>query len=324
MAEPKPMRVVFGETLCELADTFSKLVVLDADVSSSTQTRLFGAKYPDRFYNFGIAEQNMVAAAAGMATCGLMPVVSTFAFLLTLRAGDQLRGLVAYNSLNVKLAAGYAGLSDHADGASHQSVVDLAVARAMPNMVVLVPSDMETARGAVRAMLAHHGPVYLRLSRAPVGSYHGGDPSFAIGKAVTLREGTDVTLAVCGTLLPEALAAAETLRREGIAAEVLEFGTLKPLDSAALVESVRKTGAAVTVEEHGTTGGLAGAVAESLGEHCPVPLRRVGLRDTFAESGSYEALLAKYGLTAPHIVEAAREAVAARKESTVAINGRHP
>ncbi len=229
MITQRPMRVVFGETLCELAEEFPELVVLDADVSSSTQTKLFAEKYPDRFFNFGIAEANMISAAAGMATCGLIPVASTFAFLVTLRAGDPVRSLVAYNNLNVKLAGGYAGLSDFADGASHQSVMDLAVMRSMPNMTVLVPSDVETARGAVRAMLRHNGPVYIRLSRENVSSCHGGDESFEIGKAKVLRDGKDVTLAVSGTLLVQAIEAAGELERAGISAAVVEFPTLKPL-----------------------------------------------------------------------------------------------
>jgi len=303
------MRTVFGQTLCELAEEFPQMVVLDADVSSSTQTRLFAEKYPDRFYNFGIAEANMVSAAAGMAACGLLPVASSFGFLLTMRAGDAIRSHVAYTRLNVKLAGGYAGLSDYADGASHQSVLDVAFMRAMPNLAVLVPSDVETTRGAVRAMLAWEGPVYLRLSRQPVGSLHGGDEAFGVGRARVIREGSAVTLAVCGTLLAEAVAAAEMLEADGIDAAVVEFATVKPLDGETLDRYARTTGAVVTVEEHSIHGGFGGAVAEYLGGHCPVPVRRVGIRDTFAESGPYEALLEKYGLTAGHIVRAAREAM---------------
>lgn len=309
MSEPRPMRVVFGEALCELAEEFPRMVVLDADVSTSTQTRLFAERYPDRFYNFGIAEANMVSAAAGMAASGLLPVASSFAFLLSLRAGDAVRSLVAYARLNVKLAGGYAGLSDFADGASHQSVLDVAVMRALPNMTVLVPSDVDTTRGAVRAMLEFDGPVYLRLSRQPVGSLHGGDESFQIGPARVMREGQDVTLAVCGTLLGEALAAAELLERDGMAAAVVEFPTVKPLDGDTLARSAAATGAVVTIEEHNVLGGFGAAAAECLGQRCPVPIRRVGIADTFAESGSYEALLDKYGLTAGHIVRAARDAV---------------
>ena len=303
----KPMRLVFGETLCDLAEEFRDMVVLDADVSSSTQTKPFGCKYPDRFFNFGIAEANMVGAAAGMAACGLVPVVSTFAFLITLRAGDQVRSLIAYNRLNVKLAAGYAGLSDYADGASHQSVFDLAAVRAMPNMTVLVPSDIETTRGAVRAMLEYGGPVYLRLSRDYVGSFHGGNESFAVGGARLICDGCDVTIAVCGTLLPYAIEAAEHLKKRGITAAVLEFPTIKPFDNDMLLKYARKTGAVVSVEEHSVVGGLGGAVAECIADACPVVLKRVGIKDTFAESGSYTELLERYGLTTRHIIKAVED-----------------
>jgi transketolase len=312
MLTSKPMRLVFGETLCEAGDEFPGLVVLDADVSSSTQTKLFGLKYPERFFNFGIAEANMVGAAAGMAACGLIPVASTFAFLLALRAGDPVRSLIAYNRLNVKLAGGYAGLSDFADGASHQSVFDMAVLRSMPNMTVLAPSDVETTRGAVRAMLSYDGPVYLRLSRDNVGACHGGDESFEIGRARVLRDGSDVVLAVSGTLLPQVLAAADELEKSGISAAVVEFPTLKPFDGATLGRYARLAGAVVSVEEHTVLGGLGSAVAEYLSENCPVRLKRVGIADSFGESGKYDALLEKFGLTAPHIVRAAREAVSCK------------
>jgi transketolase len=309
MTDQKPMRLVFGETLCELAEDFPELVVLDADVSSSTQTKLFSQKCPDRFFNFGIAEANMVSAAAGMATCGLIPVVSTFAFLLTLRAGDPVRSLVAYNGLNVKLAGGYAGFSDFADGASHQSVLDVAIMRAMPSMTVLVPSDIETTKAAVRAMLEYRGPVYLRLSRDLVGSLHGGAVEFTIGKANVMREGTHVTLAVSGALLAEALKAAAELAKEGIEAAVVEFPTVKPLDSETLIRYANQTGAVVTVEEHNVLGGLGGAVAEVLTDRYPVVVKRVGIQDTFGESGAYQQLLERYGMTAPSIVAAARQAI---------------
>jgi transketolase len=303
------MRAVFGEALCELAEEFPRMVVLDADVSTSTQTRLFAERHADRVYNFGIAEANMVSAAAGMAASGLIPVASSFAFLLSLRAGDAVRSHVAYPRLNVKLAGGYAGLSDHADGASHQSVADVAVMRALPNMTVLVPSDIETTRGAVRAMLEFDGPVYLRLSRQPVGSLHGGDKSFAIGATLPMRQGRDVTIAVCGTLLGQALAAAEALHRDGTSAAVVEFPTVKPLDGETLARFAAHTGAVVTVEEHSVLGGFGGAVSECLARRCPVPVRMVGIADTFAESGPHAALLEKYGLTAEHVAAAARDVV---------------
>jgi transketolase len=306
MITEKPMRVVFGETLSRLGDEYPGMVVLDCDVSSSTQTKIFGQKYPERFYNFGIAEANMVSAAAGMATCGLIPVASTFAFLITLRAGDPVRSLIAYNRLNVKLAGGYAGLSDFADGASHQSVLDLAVMRAMPNMTVLVPSDIETTQGAIKAMLDYNGPVYLRLSRDQVTSAHHGDTTFRIGKALVLREGNDITLAVSGTLLPMVLTAADELAKRGTDAAVVEFPTLKPFDQETLVRYAQRTKAVITIEEHSIIGGLGSAAAETLGEQCPARLKRIGLEDTFGESGAYPQLLAKYGLSVMAIVTAAQ------------------
>ncbi len=303
MESVKQMREVFGDTLCEAGDEFPDMMVLDADVSSSTQTRRFGERYPDRFFNFGIAEANMTGAAAGMAATGMIPVVSTFAFLIALRAGDDVRSLIAYNSLNVKLAGGYAGLSDFADGASHQAVTDLAVMRAMPNMTVLVPSDVETTRGAVHAMLEFSGPVYLRLSRGPVASLHDGDEGFEIGRSNVLRSGRHVTLAVSGTLLSECLNAAEELGRQGIDAAVIEFPTLKPFDAGALTALAAETGHVVTVEEHSIIGGLGSAAAEALAESgCPARLMRIGLDDCFGESGQYDQLLDKYRLSAPHIV----------------------
>ena len=267
---------------------------------SSTQTKLFG-EIPERFYNFGIAEANMVSAAAGMATCGLIPVASTFAFLLSLRAGDPVRSLIAYNNLNVKLAGGYAGLSDFADGASHQSIMDIAIMRAMPNMKVLVPSDIETTKGAVRAMLQTTGPVFLRLSRDFVASWHNGDESFEIGKAGILRDGKDITLVVSGTLLPAVIEAAERLALAGIDAAILEYPTIKPFDTETLVSFAKKTRMVITVEEHSIIGGLGGAVSEALSENCPVRLKRIGLQDTFGESGPYNSLLGKHGLTSARI-----------------------
>lgn len=309
MMTAKPMRLVFGEMLCKAGESMPQLVVLDCDVSSSTQTKWFGQKYPERFFNFGIAEANMVSAAAGMAVSGLIPVASTFAFLITLRAGDPVRSLIAYNNLNVKLAGGYAGLSDYADGASHQAIMDISVMRAMPNMTVLVPSDIETTRGAVKAMLEYEGPVYLRLSRENVGSFHGGDESFQIGKAKVLQEGDDVTLTVCGTLLPFVLSAAEELKKSGIHASVIEFPTVKPFDGETLARYAGKSGLVVSVEENTIYGGFGSAVAEYLSENCPVKLKRIGLNDTFGESGAYDALLDKFNLTESHITRTVKRAL---------------
>ncbi len=303
----QPMRAVFGEIICEMGEECSNLVVLDADVSSSTQTRYFGDKYPNRFFNFGIAEANMVSAAAGMSVSGLIPVVSTFAFLIALRAGEQVRTLIAYNNLNVKLAGGYAGLSDFADGASHQSIIDIAVMRSIPNMTVIVPSDIETTRWAVKAMIEHYGPVYLRLSRDVVGSYHNGNDSFKIGCANVLRDGHDITIAVTGILLPFTISAAEELRNKGISAAIVEFPTVKPFDSTTLIKYVKKTGIILTIEEHSIYGGLGSAVAEYASEHGHVTLKRMGIKDVFGESGVYNQLLNKHQLTTSHITKAVED-----------------
>ncbi len=305
--DSKPMRIVFGETLLELADAYPELVVLDSDTSSSTQTKLFGDTYPDRFFNCGIAEGNMVGIAGGMASCGLIPVAAAFAFLMALRAGDDVRSLVAHNRLNVKLAGCYSGLSDFADGSSHQSVSDVGVMRAIPGIAILTPSDMVTTRAAVKAMLDYQGPVYIRLSREAVGSFHSVDLEFKIGRAYRVREGADITIASSGTTLRSALAAAEMLEQKGIYAEVLDFTTVKPFDIRTLVESVSKTGALVTVEEHNICGGFGSAAAEVLGEHYPVRMKRIGMEDCFGESGPYDQLLEKYGISPAYIVQSARE-----------------
>jgi transketolase len=306
MTEKKPMRLVFGETLCDIADEYQNMVVLDADVSGSTQTKLFGRKYPGRFYNFGIAEGNMVSAAAGMSTFGLIPVVSTFAFLLALRAGDPLQSLISYNSLNVKLAGGYSGLSDFADGASHQSVLDLAIMRAMPNMTVLAPSDIESTRGAVRAMIEHKGPVYLRLSRDLAGSIHNGREDFEIGRANILRDGTDITLCVCGTLTEEVIKSANILEKHGISASVLEFPTIKPFDCETLLKYASKSGRVLTVEEHSIIGGLGSAAADCVSEASGILLKKIGMPDCFGESGCYTELLGKFGMLADNIVNSVK------------------
>ncbi|HAU37585.1 MAG TPA: transketolase [Phycisphaerales bacterium] len=306
----KPQRVVFGEALVELGASDPRVVVLDADVSSSTQTRLFASAFPRRFFNFGIAEANMVSAAAGLATCGFVPVVSTFALFLSLRAGEQVRAQVAYTGLNVKLVGGYAGLSDYADGASHQSVEDLAVLRAIPNLAVVAPSDAVEMRQALRAAVAHDGPVFLRVSREAVGEDY--DPAthpFRLGRGIVLREGADVTFVATGTMVRLAREAAEALQREGVSAGVIDLHTVKPLDEDLLVRAANATGAIVTVEEHSVLGGLGSAVCETLCARRPVPVVRCGIPDRFGESGAYGEILARAGLDVGSLCRAARQAV---------------
>lgn len=306
MARWIAMRDSFGEALVELGEENPEVVVLDADVSSSTKTLLFGKAFPDRFFNFGIAEANMMDVAAGLAATGKIPFASTFAFLATLKAGEQLRSSIAYPKLNVKICAGYGGLSDSFDGVSHQSVFDLAIVRAMPNMTVIVTSDDLLTRKAVRAIADFNGPVYLRLCRNEVPVLENEDRTFEIGKGILLREGADVTIVVTGILVSKALEAAEELRKEGIHARVIEIHTLKPLDEEIVIASAKETAGIVTVEEHSIIGGLGSAVAECLARNYPKRVEMVGIKDTFAETGPYEALLEKYILGDQAILRSCR------------------
>jgi transketolase len=315
MAKEKPQRLVFGEELVNLGRADPRIVVLDADVSSSTQTRLFAEAFPQRFFTFGIAEAHMVSAAAGLSTVGFIPVVSSFALFLSLRAGEQVRAQVAYTKLNVKLVGGYAGLSDFADGASHQSVEDIAVMRALPNMTVIAPSDAVQTRQALRAAVAHPGPVFLRISRdvVPESLVPDGEP-FRIGKGIRLRDGRDLALIATGTMLGAALDAAARLESEGISAAVLDLPTLKPLDEPLVVETARAVGAIVTVEEHSIIGGLGSAVCETLCGQYPVPVVRCGIPDQFGESGAYPEILRRAGLDVESICRASHRALQLKGE----------
>jgi len=291
------MREAFGRSLLDLADTFPEMVVLDADVSSSTKTLEFGKNHPQRSFNVGVAEANMVDIAGGMATCGLKPVISTFSIFVALKCTDQIRNVVCYNNLPVILVGGYAGLSDSFDGTSHQSVADLAILRSMPNMVVVVPGDATEVHHALEQSLDRDGPTFIRLSRNPTPVLFENQPPLEIGKIRRLRDGSDITIGVCGVPTFMAVDAAEQLASEGISVDLLEISTLKPLDTETLVESVSKTGKILTVEEHSVYGGLGSAVAEVLARKCPAKMDYIGLEDTFAESGPYTELLAKYGIS---------------------------
>lgn len=304
------MREAYGKALVQLGETDSRVVVLDADVSKSTRSNIFGDRFPERFFNVGIAEANMMNIAGGLAASGKIPFVNSFSFLLTLRAGEQLRTGVAYPKLNVKVAGAYAGLSDSFDGATHQDVMDIAVTRAMPNLAVLSLSDNAQVARAIPAIADWPGPVYFRLHRNEVPAVSETPPPFVIGRAINHREGRDVTLIATGLMVSQAVKAAEALAAEGISAAVMEIHTIKPIDAEAIAAASRRTGAIVTAEEHNVLGGLGGAVAEVLGEEAPCVLERVGVKDTFAETGAYDALLAKYGLTPEAIAAAARRAVA--------------
>jgi transketolase len=300
------MRQAFGETLLALAQKFPEMVVLDADVASSTRTIVFGSAHPDRFFNVGVAEANMIDIAAGMATCGLRPVVSTFAVFISLKGADQIRNIVCYNRLPVVLAGNYAGLSDSYDGASHQAILDVAIMRAMPNMTVVVPADTVEVAQTVEAALRHDGPVYIRLCRNLTPVLFADEEPLQLGKIRKLRDGDALTLAVCGVPTFMAIEATRKLASEGIGVDLLEVSTLKPLDIDALIASVRKTRRVLTVEEHTICGGLGSVVAEALVQHEPAAMQMIGIQDRFGESGDYMKLLAKHGISVDHIVERAR------------------
>ncbi len=300
-------REAYGRTLVELGKKNPNIVVLDADLSCSTKTSYFAKEFPNRFFNAGVAEQDMIGMAAGFATTGKTVFCSTFSCFASGRAWEQIRVSVAYPRLNVKICATHGGITTGEDGVTHQSTEDLAILRAIPNLTVIVPSDGIEAEAAVRAAAEYHGPVYVRLSRltSPV-LYDKKDYKFRIGKAITLKQGKDVTIFFCGILGSEVLKAAEELAKKKISAEIINIHTLKPLDKETIIKSAKKTKAVVTVEEHSVVGGLGGAIAELLAENCPTKMARIGLRDMFAESGKAEDLLAKYGLTAPDIVKTTR------------------
>lgn len=303
-------RDAYGEALAALGAENPRVVALDADLSGSTRSAEFGKRFPDRFFNVGIAEANMVGMAAGLALTGKIPFASTFAIFGAGRAYDQVRNAICYPNLNVKIAVSHAGLTLGEDGASHQMIEDIALMRVLPNMTVLVPADAVEAKLMVKAAAEHVGPVYLRFGRPAVPVVFDDSYKFEIGKAPVLRDGGDVAIFACGIMVSEALAAAETLAAEGIAARVINVSSIKPLDVETIVAAARDCGCAVTAEEHNVLAGMGGAVAEVLAEHHPVPLLRVGVKDTFGESGTPRQLMEKYGLTANDVAAAARAAVA--------------
>jgi len=305
----KAQRVVFGETLTELGATDPRIVVLDGDLANSTKADIFEKAFPDRFYQMGIAEQNMLGAAAGMATVGFIPFISTFAAFASARALDPIRVLIAQPRLNVKITGAYSGLLAGKTGKTHISFDDMAVMRALGNMTVVAPADETETRQAIRAIVEYDGPVYLRLTREPGPLVFDETYRFSLGRAVVVREGADVTLITTGGQTARTLEAAEHLAGEGIDAHVLHVPTVKPLDVDAIVDAAARTGLVATVEEHSIIGGLGGAVAETLGEHHPVPMKRIGLPDGFAESGPDDALLDAYGISSTRVATAVRDFV---------------
>lgn len=312
MSEMIATRDAYGQTLVELGRENKRVVVLDADLSGSTKTGVFAKEFPERFFNAGIAEANMVGMAAGLAAGGMIPFASTFAVFAAGRAFEQIRQSLAYPKLNVKVVATHAGITVGEDGGSHQAVEDLAIMRALPNMTVLCPADGPETSAAIRAAAEFQGPVYIRLGRSKVPVVFPKDCSFTIGRGATLRQGGDISFVTTGLMTAMALTAAQILEAAGVSARVIHLGTIKPIDAELVLRAARETGAIVTAEEHSVIGGLGSAVCELLAEGCPVPLERVGLQDVFGQSGTGDELLAHYGLTPAHLVEAA-ERVLQRK-----------
>jgi transketolase len=300
------VRDAFGQALLDLGRENKDVVVLDADLASSTRASFFAKEYPDRFFQMGIAEQNMMGVAAGLALMGKIPFVTTFAVFASKRTCDQVTISVAYPNLNVKIIGAYTGLLSGCTGATHQAIEDIAIMRAIPNMVVVDPADAEEMRQAIKVIARHHGPVYLRETRDEWPDIFGNDYKFEIGKSSVVREGSDAVIIACGVMTSESLQAAEMLAKEGISVRVINMSTIKPIDAKAIVESANKTGAVVTAENHNIYGGLGSAVAEVLGEEAPTLMTRVGIRDVFGESGSNTELLEKYNMNAKYIAEAVR------------------
>ena len=312
MAEKIATRHAYGEALMEVGAN-PKVVALDADVSTCTMSCMFGKEYPERFYNAGIAEANMVDVAAGMAACGLIPFVHSFAMFAAGRTFDQIRNTLAYPRLNVKVVGTHAGLTVGEDGATHQCLEDMGILRTIPGLTVICPADGNETRAAVRRIVDADGPTYLRLGRmatdtvTDIPGYR-----FEIGKAVTLRDGKDVTIVACGVMVAMAMEAARRLSAMGVEARVLDMHTIKPIDREAILAAAGETGAIVTAEEHNVLGGLGGAVSEVVTETIPVPVIKVGTKDTFGRSGDAQKLLEFYGLTPEGIIQAAKGAISAK------------
>jgi transketolase len=306
-------RFAYADAMLELGEQIQNVVMLNADVSRGMGTFTFAQRFPEREFNLGIAEQNMIAAAAGMAHAGLIPFVSTYAIFATLRGLDMIRNSVCYTRANVKIACSHAGITSAEDGATHQGQEDLTIMRAMPGMAVIAPADELATRRATHAAAAWDGPVYISMTKEPLPFLYDESYPFEIGRAVTVRLGDDATIIANRDMVAQALLAAELAAADGLDVRVIDCHTLKPLDVEAILTAARETGAIVTAEDNVLVGGLGSAVAELLIEHDPVPMRRIGLADGFAESGPYLALLERYGLSAGHILQAVRTVVTAKR-----------
>ena len=308
----KATREAYGETLKELGAQIPEIVVLDADLSASTKTAVFAKAFPDRVFDTGIAEGNMMSVAAGLAASGKIPFASTFAVFGAGRAYEQIRNSICYPNLNVKVAVTHAGLTVGEDGATHQMLEDIALMRALPNMTVVVPADAAETAQVIRWAASYQGPVYIRMGRAKVEDVISPDAEFVPGKSTTLADGSDVTIMACGIMIQQALQAAKMLAEEGISARVINMSSIKPIDEAAIVKAAKETGAIVTCEEHTVMGGLGSAVAEVVVRQCPVPMAMVGTEDVFGQSGKASEVLKVYGLTPEHIALEAKKLVEAK------------
>lgn len=302
----KATREAYGEALVELSKINKNIVVLDADLSKSTKTAEFQKVSPERFFNIGIAEADMIGTAAGFATCGKIPFASTFAIFATGRAYEQIRNSVAYPKLNVKIAATHAGITVGEDGATHQSIEDISLMRSIPNMVVINPSDDVETIAAVLAAAEYKGPVYIRLGRMPVPTIHDDNYKFQLGKGEIIRSGKDVAIIATGITVSMAIEAAQELKKDGIEAEVINIHTIKPIDKDLIIKEAKKTGRIVTVEEHSIIGGLGSAVCEILSQEHPTKVKMIGINDIFGQSGKPKELLEYYGLTPANIIKTAK------------------
>ncbi|MCR5719739.1 MAG: transketolase family protein [Lachnospiraceae bacterium] len=308
MADMKATREGYGEALLELGNELQSVVVMDADLAGATRTGVFKKAFPDRFFNAGIAEANMMGIAAGLSLSGKIPFVSSFAMFATGRAYEQVRNSIGYPHLNVKICASHAGITVGEDGASHQCIEDISLMRGIPGMVVISPADVVEAKAATKAAAYYKGPVYIRYGRSNVPVINDRDDyKFEIGKGTLIKEGKDVTIVATGICVDSSIKAAEALKSEGIDAEVINISTIKPLDTEIILKSAKKTKKVVTVEEHSIIGGLGSAVCEFLSENYPVKVLRVGIKDVFGESGSAAALFEKYGLDSKGVTKAVKE-----------------
>jgi len=301
------------QALIELARDDPRVVVFEADIAASTKTYLFAREFPERFFDVGVAEQNEMAIAAGAATCGKIPFVSTYAVFATMRACEQMRTFVAYPHLNVNICPSHGGVTPGPDGVTHQGTEDLGIVRTIPGMTVVAPADAIMVKKAIRQAAQIDGPVYIRLTRTPLPIIYDDQADFQIGKAIVLKEGQDIALIAVGDMVSHAVEAADRLAKDNIKASVIDMHTIKPIDEGAIISAARQTGGIVTIEDHQINGGLGSSVAEVLVEQYPVPMERIGLKNTFAESGQYALLLAKYHMDVPSIVRAANRVVRRKK-----------